>query len=575
MKETPLNKCTFVLAIISIFISILVIGCSTSSTTPTTSAATTPASLTSTPKQTITSAPASTVQPTVSGTLPTLPKPTSATTQTSTPVPGQTKYGGTLSILGLGLPSENLGYIAVAVPRWNPTLPAPCVERLILWNNEGLFAPGLATAWKWSDDHLTLTLTIRKGIKFHDGSDFNAQAVKYLLDLVKDSNRSELKSVKDIEVIDDANLKINLKVFDALLLTDLATTAGAIVSPTAIQKYGIDYNVTHPVGTGPFQFVSWNRDVNLKYEKFKGYWQQGKPYLDNMQYIFVADQLTARTAFISGAGQISGTLNPLDAADLVKRGDFDVTSNVGPLIAFAPDGSNKDSPFSNLKVRQAVAYAIDVKTIVNTIGYGYLIPTNQPSAPGLWNYNPEVKGYPYNPQKARDLLKEAGFASGFKTTIYYEVGYDDIRNFCLAAQQQLNSVGINATLEATQMAKMTDLMTKGWQNGLVVTRATMGTNYSPLNTIRRNFSSLGTNTVSIIHVDAIESLLKQALSETDEKQLTKDMQQINKMMIDDYCTIIPFYSRVSMWATTPEINSAGWLTGEDFTVTPADTWLSK
>jgi ABC-type transport system substrate-binding protein len=125
------------------------------------------------------------------------------------------------------------------------------------------------------------------------------------------------------------------------------------------------------------------------------------------------------------------------------------------------------------------------------------------------------------------------------------------------------------------MANMTDIMTKGWQNGLVVTRATMGKNYSPLNTIRRNFSSLGTNYVSIYHADAVESLLKQALSEIDETKLTKQMQQINKMMIDDYCTIIPLYSRVSMWATTPEVKNTGWLTGEDFAVTPADTWLGK
>jgi peptide/nickel transport system substrate-binding protein len=575
MKNPAFRKLSFVLVIICIFVSLLILGCSTSATTPITSAVTPTASTTSKPQQTASSPPTSSVQPVVTGTTTTSPVPALTATQTPAVKPGQPQYGGTLSILGLGLPAENLGYIAIAVPRWNPTLPSPCVERLVSWNNQGLFAPGLATAWKWSDDHLSLTLTIRKGIKFHDGSDFNAQAVKYLLDLVKDSNRSELKSVKDIEVIDDVTVKINLKVFDALLLTDLATTAGAIVSPTALQKYGVDYNVTHPVGTGPFKFVSWSRDVNLKYEKFNGYWQSGKPYLDNLQYILLADQLTARTAFISGAGQISGTLNPLDAADLVKRGNFNVTSNVGPLIAFAPDGSHKDSPFYNLKVRQAVAYAVDTKTIVNTIGYGYLIQTNQPSAPGLWNYNPEVVGYPFNPQKAKDLLKEAGFASGFKTTIYYEVGYDDMRNFCLAAQQQLNNVGINAALEATTMAKMTDLMTKGWQNGLVVTRATMGTNYSPLNTIRRNFSSLGTNTVSINHVDAIESLLQQALSEIDENKLVKEMQQINKMMIDDYCTIIPFYSRVSMWATTPEIKNAGWLTGEDFTVTSADTWLSK
>jgi ABC-type transport system substrate-binding protein len=246
-------------------------------------------------------------------------------------------------------------------------------------------------------------------------TDFNAQR-QYLLDLVKDSNRSELKSISRIDVIDDVTVKINLKTFDALLLTDLATTAGAIVSPTAIQKYGIDYNVTHPVGTGPFKFVSWNQEVSLKYEKFNGYWQNGKPYLDKLQYVLVADPLTARAAFLSGAGQLYGSLSPLDAADLVKRGNYNVSSNVGPLIAFAPDGSHKDSPYYDIKVRQAVAHAVDVKAIVNTIGYGYLITTNQPSAPGIWNYNPDVVGYSYNPQKAKDLLKEAGYPTGFKTT---------------------------------------------------------------------------------------------------------------------------------------------------------------
>jgi peptide/nickel transport system substrate-binding protein len=574
MKKPGLGKYGIILAIICVFVSMLVLGCSTSSTTST---ATPAASLTTTTKTTVTSQPTSIVQPTTSTAPTTASKPasTSTTTPTSTVKTEQPKYGGNLNIIGLGLPAENLGYIAVAVPRWNPSLPAPCVERLISWTNQGLFAPFLATGWKWSDDHLSLTMTVRKGVKFHDGSDFNAQAVKYLLDLVKDSNRTELKSISKIEVIDDTTIKINLKAYDALLLTDLATTAGAIVSPTALQKYSIEYNVTHPVGTGAFKFVSWNQDVNLKYEKFNGYWQSGKPYLDNVQYILVADQLTARAAFLSGAGQLYGSLGPLDAAELKKTGEYDVTSNVGPLIAFAPDGSHKDSPFSNLKVRQATSYAIDTKTILNTIGFGYLIQTNQPSAPGIWNYNSDVAGYPYNPQKAKQLLSEAGYPSGFKTTIYYESGYDDIRNFCLAAQAQLNAVGINATLQLMTMNAMTELMTKGWNNGMVVTRATMGTNYSPLNTIRRNFSTQGTNYVSIYHADEVEKLLKQALMEVDETKLTKEMQQINKMMIDDYCTIIPLYSRASGWASTHEVKNAGSFTGSDYTVTAADTWLNK
>jgi len=339
----------------------------------------------------------------------------------------------------MGLPSENLGYVATAVPRWNPTVPSPCVETVINWTNQGLFTPNLATSWIWSDDHLSLTLTLRKGVKFQDGSDFNAQAVKYLFDLVRTSDRTELKGATSIDVIDDFTVKINVKAYDALLVANLATVAGAIVSPTAIQKFGKDYNVLHPVGTGPFSFVSYERDVSVKYQKFNGYWQQGKPYLDSLQYLLVADALTARAAFLSGAGQIFGVMGAADAVDLVKRGNYNIVKNLKLLVTLNPDGSNKNSPFYDLKVRQAVAYAIDTKSIVNAIGSGYLIQTNQPSAPGLWSYNPDVVGYPYNPQKAKQLLAEAGYPNGFKTTFYYPTGYPDIINYVTAAQAQLGA----------------------------------------------------------------------------------------------------------------------------------------
>ena len=422
---------------------------------------------------------------------------------------------------------------------------------------------------------MSLTLTLQKGIKFHDGSDFNAPGVKFLLDLVKDSARAELKSVSTIDVIDDSTVKINLKELDNLLLVDMATTAGAIVSPAAIKKDGKDYNVTHPVGTGPFKFVSWARDVNLKYEKNSNYWQKGKPYLDKIQYLFQADPVTAKASFLAGEGQILGTLVPADANELSKKGKYTFTSSIGPVVTLCPDGANASSPFANLQVRQAVSYAIDVNTMVKTIGYGYLIPVNQPSAPGIWNYNPDVKGYPYDPKKAKELLTAAGYPTGFKTTIYYENNYTDIASACLSVQQYLKDIGINAELAPVAMGKLTDIMTKGWQNGLVVTRNTMGTNYSPLNTIRRNFSELGTNNVSIIHLEPIEFQLKQALKELDQNKMTKQMQQISKMMIDDYCIIIPLYSRVSMWAASPEVQQAGWLMGGDILETTGDTWLNK
>ena len=516
--------------------------------------------------------------PAASSSAPVAPAPTlAAPTASSSPSPAsanQPQYGGSLTIIGTGFPAENLGYIATVVPRWNPTLPWPCVERLIYWNEKGLFTGVLATDWKWSADNLSLTLTLRKGVKFQDGSDFNATAVKYLLDLIKDSNRTELRTVSNIEVIDDYTVKINLKTFDSLLLSDLATTAGAMVSPTAIQKYGQDYNVDHPVGTGAFKFVSWQRDVSLKYEKYPDYWKKGTPYLDSIQYVFTADAITAKTLFLAGGGQIIG-LGPSDAADVAKKGNYNIVSSVGPLVAFAPDGKNADSPFSKLEVRQAIAYAMDTKSMVQTLGYGYLIPTNQVATPAMWNYNPDVKGYPYNPQKAKDLLKTAGYPNGFKTTIYYETDFSDISNVCMAAQQYLRDIGIDATLQGNTMAKMTDLMTKGWQNGLVATRATMGTNYSPINSVKRNFSAQGTNYISVIHPDASESLLKQATLESDQTKLTQDMQQLNKVMIDDYCTIIPLYSRVGLFAADPKVKDAGWIMGDQKIFSAGDTWISK
>ena len=122
---------------------------------------------------------------------------------------------------------------------------------------------------------------------------------------------------------------------------------------------------------------------------------------------------------------------------------------------------------------------------------------------------------------------------------------------------------------------MTNLMTTGWQNGMVVARATAGANYSPINTILRNFTATGTNYVSLAHPDAVESLMKQALAEPDQTKLTSIMKQINKLMIDDYCTNIPICGLCSMYATTPETKNSGWLTGEDWTKWAADTYFNK
>jgi ABC-type transport system substrate-binding protein len=181
---------------------------------------------------------------------------------------------------------------------------APAVETLLRWDDGGKPGPHLATGWKVADDKKSITFNLRKGVKFHDGTDFNAQAVKWGFELFMKTKRSELQSVESMEVIDDHTLRLNLKYFDNLLLTNLCYLAGPIASPTAGEKMGKDAFCLRPVGTGPFKIKSVERDVLIRYEKFDGYWQKGKPYLDAIEISMVKDPMTAIAAYKSSKAHL-------------------------------------------------------------------------------------------------------------------------------------------------------------------------------------------------------------------------------------------------------------------------------
>jgi peptide/nickel transport system substrate-binding protein len=510
-----------------------------------------------------------------------IPATTAAITSTQTKAPAPTsaptaapQYGGALKIIAGG-PAENLGYPALPAPRYNPLIPYPCVEVLFRPDEKGVPSPWLASGYQWNADGTTLTITLNKGIKFHDGTDFNAAAVKYDLDLfLPPSPRPELANVKSIDIVDDYTVRLNLKAYDSLLMSHLCSVPGSMISPTAVKTYGDQWCMYHPVGTGPFKFVSFTRDVNVKYERFDGYWK-GKPYLDSIEFMLITDTVTARAAFLAGEANVITGLGLADTIELKNSGKYNLVSCQQSCMALAGDSANSDSPFNDVRVRQAVSYAIDTKAIAGSIGRGIWKTTNQIANAGDWGYSPDVAGYPYNPQKARELLKAAGYPNGFKAELIYTTGNPDQQSAWLAIQQNLKDVGIEITLNAGTSSKTSQYVAQGWKNALLTLSAMVEVGYPTIRAYTLNFVKSSNEYKSILRPDDVDNTYQAAVKETNlaaQQKLVWDMQ---KLAFDVNCLVTPIYINFINGATYPNVHGIRLFDPWWVHWRPENTWLSK
>lgn len=300
-------------------------------------------------------------------------------------------YGGTVKIISLynavnlGLPSEptNISDLALA---------SPAIETLLNLDRKGNPVPWLATDWKIAKDAKSITLTLRKGVKFHDGTDFNAEAVKYVLDLFRHSTKPDLSSITSIDIINNHTVRLNLSRFESHLLTSLAVTPGMIPSPTYLKTHEKSESMLTPVGTGPFKLAEHKQNNVLRYTKFPGYWQKGKPLLDGIEFIFISHPVTALMSFKAEEADIFSGLLPKDSVDLLASGQFIVDKVPVAVYGLAPDGANPKSPFFDIRVRRAIEHAIDKERLVKTTFYDVYGAANQIAYSGSLNYNPSVKG---------------------------------------------------------------------------------------------------------------------------------------------------------------------------------------
>jgi peptide/nickel transport system substrate-binding protein len=353
--------------------------------------------------------------------------PAATTPTATTPVASQPVSGGTLRLIAGAIP-KNIGYPPEKAP--NDTFQmAPAVERLCEWgSNNGELVPVLATSWESDHAANTITYHLRQGVKFHDGTDLNAEAVRWNIQLQID-NRSGTGTnlIESMEVIGDYTIVMHMISFDWQTVQQLGLTQP--ISPTAFMTAGgsisaddtsdeakearIEWARLNVVGTGAFTVTEFVRDDHITFVKNPNYWQPGKPYLDKIIMMAIPDPMVASAKLQAGEADMWADTSSMNDILLLEEKNFTLVPGPGMFEVMLISDVDPNSPLSNLKVRQAILYGLDRPTIAQTLGQGYYEALTQMAPKGRVGYVPGYDPYPYNVEKAQQLLEEAGFGVGF------------------------------------------------------------------------------------------------------------------------------------------------------------------
>jgi peptide/nickel transport system substrate-binding protein len=504
-----------------------------------------------------------------------------ASSQTVKPVPAKVtkepapRYGGILKRCN-DSDAQQLGNPAARpFDLTGVKMSRPAIETLLRYDEKGILVPWLAANWKVSKDLLSVTLNLRKNVKFHDGTPCDAEAVRWNLERYRTSDNPELKPVTSIDVVNDTTVKLNLAQWDSTIMGNLASHAGMMISPTAFNTNGGEWCRTHPVGTGPFKFVSWQKDVRVKYEKFADYWQKGKPYLDGIELIIISDPMSRVAAF--KRGEVDDLLNvlPKDVENLKAEGKF--YSSLCELSALTfcimGDSGHPTSPFADIRVRRAIEHAIDKQALVKTFTQSLGQIGNQYAPPKSWGNNPNVKGYPYDPEKAKKLLADAGYPNGFKTKIV-TVPIAFYSDPVVAIQAYLEKIGIIVEVEVVSTSKHTATLRGGWQNGLIVHNAPLAETDVAKN-LSVNFSSRSYLKGTMLAPDDYEAAITKALTAGDAKAKQIATWEAQKKLIDTYALAGFYFTLPRITFINNKVHNTGVGKTVDVQWTPEDAWIEE
>jgi peptide/nickel transport system substrate-binding protein len=410
-------------------------------------------------------------------------------------------------------------------------------EGLTRIDENGAVQPDLAKSWDISPDGLTYTFHLHDGVKFHDGTPLTAEVVKFSLDRIgapgsTNAQKQRYAAIDKVEAVDPLTVKVTLKHPEGDFLYNLGWGNAEIVAPNSAAD-----NATHPIGTGPFRFVDWIKGDHVDLAKNPDYW--GTPAkLDKVTFKFISDPTAAFAAMM--AGDVDAFPNfpaPETLAQFKADARFAVvvgTTEGETIMAM----NNGRKPFNDLKVRQALSYAVDRKAIIDGAMFGYGIPIGSHFSPADPGYVDLTGLYAYDPAKARELLKEAGYPNGFKATLKLPPPTYARRGGEIIAQQ-LKAIGVDVTIIPVEWAQWLSDVFKNKDYDLTIVSHTEPADYDIYARDNYYFD---------YHSDAMKKLMDALNLATDPATRIQLLGEIQKRIADDAVNVFLFeLPKLGVW----------------------------
>jgi peptide/nickel transport system substrate-binding protein len=442
---------------------------------------------------------------------------------------------------------------------------------LVQLNPDLTVRPDLAEKWDISPDGKTYTFSLRKGVKFHSGHPLVAADVKYTFERLVDKataspNASLLAPVDSITTPDDSTVVMALTKADASFLTNLTGPATAIINKDAVDKNG-DLTKTAD-GTGPFKFKEYVPNTRVVLERNPDYYEMGKPYVDGIEMTIAADD-TSRTAAVR-----TGTVDFIEYAPLKDIPSLKSDSS----LAMAGDQNTNirfvglnvtRKPFSDLKVRQAIALAVDREAVLGPAVFGFGTPTVEIFPPGYWaglGTKPEATDI----AKAKQLLADAGYPSGFSTTILSWSQYSFLSNAAVVFQEQLKQIGISADVNLEENAAfIKDYL----DNNFDLTVSGTSAYVDPNDIYLRNFGTAQPSNAVRYSNPKADELIAAGVATTDQAKRKQIYQQLQQLLLDDVPWINLYIANQFEAMKTYVKGYTHIPTGTNYTL--KDVWLDK
>ncbi|WP_404332461.1 glutathione ABC transporter substrate-binding protein [Mesobacillus maritimus] len=410
-------------------------------------------------------------------------------------------------------------------------------ERLTEFAPDGSVVPSLAEEFNPVDD-TTWEFKLRQGVKFHDGSDFTAEAVKMSLERILDPDFASpravvLNMITEVNIVDDHTVEMKTAEPFAPLPAHLAHNAGSIIAPSAIEEENnggkkVDEN---PVGTGPFKYDTWNRGAEIKFVKNDDYWGE-KAKVDSIVFKVIPEQATRVAMLETGEAHVM-LLGSSDVKQVESMDGIELDRVEGTRMDYVGFNLNK-KPFDNEKVRQAIGMAINKNDIVEGILDGQGVAAVGPLAPTVVGNSQDLKALEFDVEAAKALLAEAGFPDGFETSIYVNEGSKERSDIAELVQAQLAQIGIDVSIEIIEWGAFLEKTAAGEHEMFVLgwTTVTGDADYGLYALFHSSMHGSPGNRAFYSN-DKVDELLDKGRTSTDQDERNAAYAEVSQILIDE------------------------------------------